>query len=186
MNKPEIARRCATCGASIRKRAQFCPQCGDALSIRTEEPDASEEPVTETAESRDTILEMSPIDSADAESRQTLLLNSDLIKPKSETDVVPDLSKTLPLDAPFPPTQPLSRDGGVGQTSGGLPDKTQPLSRKSVEDSKAPVTPVQKLKRVSSVVIDQAAYDPSIRFLLVAAVLFILFLFLLIMSKILS
>ena len=42
---------------------------------------------------------------------------------------------------------------------------------------------VEKLRHVSSVVIDQAAYDPSIRFLLVAAVLFILFLVLLIMSK---
>src|SRR5919112_85661 len=31
---------------------------------------------------------------------------------------------------------------------------------------------VKKLRKVSSVMIDQAAYDPSLRFLLVAAVLF--------------
>jgi hypothetical protein len=42
---------------------------------------------------------------------------------------------------------------------------------------------VEKIKHVSSVVIDQAAYDPSLRFLLVAAVLFILFLLLLLLSK---
>jgi len=64
-------------------------------------------------------------------------------------------------------------------------DRTQPLTKESVAESAA-VTPVQKLKKVSSVVIDQAAYDPSIRFLLVAAILFILSLFLLIMSKVLS
>lgn len=180
MNEPEIARRCSTCGASIRKRAQFCPQCGEALSMRIEPTTHSDEPATEAAESRDTIVEMRPVDPVDAESHQTVLLNPDTIKSKSDTDVVPDLSKTLPLDAPFPPTQPLRRDGGVGLTPGRLLDRAKPV------ESSSPITPVQKLKKVSSVVIDEAAYDPSIRFLLVAAVLFILFLFLLVMSKILS
>ena len=45
---------------------------------------------------------------------------------------------------------------------------------------------VEKLRHVSSVVIDQAAYDPSLRFLLVAAALFILFLGLLILSKVIG
>ena len=45
---------------------------------------------------------------------------------------------------------------------------------------------VEKLRHVSSVVIDQAAYDPSLRFLLVAAVFFILFLVLLILSKVIG
>jgi hypothetical protein len=45
---------------------------------------------------------------------------------------------------------------------------------------------VEKLRKVSSVVIDQAAYDPSLRFLLVAAALFLLFLILLILSKVLG
>jgi hypothetical protein len=45
---------------------------------------------------------------------------------------------------------------------------------------------VEKLRHVSSVVIDQAAYDPSLRFLLVAAAFFILFLVLLIMSKVIG
>ncbi len=45
---------------------------------------------------------------------------------------------------------------------------------------------VEKIRHVSSVVIDQAAYDPSLRFILVAAVLFVLFLVLLIMSKVIG
>ena len=45
---------------------------------------------------------------------------------------------------------------------------------------------VEKLRKVSSVVIDQAAYDPSLRFILVAAALFLLFLILLILSKVLG
>jgi hypothetical protein len=45
---------------------------------------------------------------------------------------------------------------------------------------------VEKIRHVSSVVIDQAAYDPSLRFLLVAAVLFFFFLVLVIFSKVLG
>ena len=45
---------------------------------------------------------------------------------------------------------------------------------------------VEKLRKVSSIVIDQAAYDPSLRFLLVAAGMFLLFLILLILSKVIG
>ncbi len=45
---------------------------------------------------------------------------------------------------------------------------------------------VEHIRKVSSVMIDQAAYDPSLRFLLVAAAFFILFLVLLILSKVIG
>ena len=45
---------------------------------------------------------------------------------------------------------------------------------------------VEKLRKASGVVIDQAAYDPSLRFLLVAAVMFLLFVVLLILSKVIG
>jgi hypothetical protein len=45
---------------------------------------------------------------------------------------------------------------------------------------------VEHIRRVSHVVIDQAAYDPSLRFLLVAAAFFILFIVLLIASKVIG
>jgi zinc-ribbon domain len=45
---------------------------------------------------------------------------------------------------------------------------------------------VDKFRKVSSIMIDQAAYDPSLRFLLVAAALFLLFLVLLILSKVIG
>jgi hypothetical protein len=45
---------------------------------------------------------------------------------------------------------------------------------------------VEHIRKVSSVMIDQAAYDPSIRFLLVAAAFFILFIVLLIASKVIG
>jgi uncharacterized Zn finger protein (UPF0148 family) len=45
---------------------------------------------------------------------------------------------------------------------------------------------VEKIRHVSSVMIDQAAYDPSLRFILVAGVLFVIFLVLLILSKVIG
>src|SRR5258707_11307371 len=32
MPDPEIARRCSVCGATVRHRALFCPQCGQGVA----------------------------------------------------------------------------------------------------------------------------------------------------------
>jgi len=85
---------------------------------------------------------------------------------------LPDLSETKPLVAaptarPQVTPQPINPQAATGP-------------RESV------LGRVDKIRRVSSIVIDQAAYDPSLRFILVAAALFFLFLVLLIMSKVLG
>jgi hypothetical protein len=102
MSEIEIARRCSTCGVSVRKSALYCPQCGQQVGA---------DPVSENS----------------------------------------------------PP--PVPAKTGVAE---------------NVRER------VEKIKHVSSVMIDQAAYDPSLRFLLVAAVLFVLFLILLILSKVIG
>ncbi len=45
---------------------------------------------------------------------------------------------------------------------------------------------VQKVREISSVVIDEAGYDPSLRFVLVAAVLFFVFLVIVLLNKLIS
>lgn|SRR5574338_83272 len=109
MSEPEIARRCTSCGVSVRQHAMFCPQCGNPI------PQAAATTVTATS---------------------------------------------APAPAPTTPPRPRHHDGVKGR--------------------------VEKLRHVSSVMIDQAAYDPSLRFLLVAAAFFILFLVLLILSKVIG
>jgi predicted RNA-binding Zn-ribbon protein involved in translation (DUF1610 family) len=112
MSEPEIARRCSSCGASVRQRAMFCPQCGNPVS------------------------------------QQQAVVT---------TTTTPQIPETIIETAP---ASKVREDGVRGR--------------------------VEKLRKVSSVVIDQAAYDPSLRFLLVAAVLFLLFLVLLILSKVIG
>ena len=79
----------------------------------------------------------------------------------------PDLAATQPLVVQPPPTQKTPTPAGVR-----APDSVRGR--------------VDKFRKVSSIMIDQAAYDPSLRFLLVAAGLFLLFLVLLILSKVLG
>jgi hypothetical protein len=87
---------------------------------------------------------------------------------------MPDFSETKPL-VPAPTLVPQEAPNPE-------PINPQPagIAKESVRER------VDKIRKVSSVVIDQAAYDPSLRFILVAAALFLLFLFLLIVSKVLG
>jgi hypothetical protein len=45
---------------------------------------------------------------------------------------------------------------------------------------------VQKVRQMSSVVLDEAGYDPSLRFVLVAAALFLLFLLIMVLNKVIG
>jgi uncharacterized membrane protein YvbJ len=123
MSEPEIARRCSSCGASVRQRAMFCPQCGNPIP----------QPQTLATDASDTIVEHAP--------------------PAPEAA----------------PTQALH---------------TVPVVHKPADHSVR--SRVKQIRKVSSVMIDQAAYDPSLRFLLVAAGLFIVFIVLLILSKVIG
>ena len=93
--------------------------------------------------------------------------------PISQVDTAPtealqtDLAATQPLSAVAPPPQPPTPTHNAPTPDGVL-------------------AKVEKFRKVSSVMIDQAAYDPSLRFLLVAAALFLLFLVLLILSKVIG
>jgi len=85
----------------------------------------------------------------------------------------PDLLATQPLTAVALPPQPSPQPHPQPQNA---PTTT----------SDGVLGRVEKFRKVSSVMIDQAAYDPSLRFLLVAAGLFLMFLVLLILSKVIG
>ena len=162
MSEPEIDRRCNLCGAAIRSRAAFCPQCG--------------QPVLHQSRSADTQIDLgeAPIINNDAPvfRNDTPVINNNDTVPLIR-EPLPDLAKTQPLTAfpkPIaPPPEPKPQTQNVAPTKG--------LTAKGRVD---------KIRKASSIVIDQAAYDPSLRFVLVAAAFFLLFLFLLVMSKVLG
>ena len=127
MSEPEISRRCPECGASVRVRGSFCPQCGKAFAGEakaTAEPESSEQANFSGA--------VAAGSSAEHHSKVSV-------------------------------------------------HRATAAARDVFEDNV--LARVEKLRHVSSVVLDEAGYDPSLRFVLVAVVLFVLFLVLLFLSK---
>ena len=162
MSEPEIDRRCNLCGAAVRARAAFCPQCG--------------QPVLRQSRSADTQIDLgeAPIMNNEApviRNEASAINNNDTVPLIREP--IPDLAKTQPLTAFPKPSARAPEQKPHAQT-------VAPVSDSSVKGR------VDKIRKASSIVIDQAAYDPSLRFILVAAAFFLLFLFLLIMSKVLG
>jgi hypothetical protein len=167
MSEPEISRRCAACGASIRARAFFCPQCGKALEgadvdsavVPATQP-LNEAPVIKAEALSDTIVEGAPVKSSD----QTRKLD-----PSRRNKGRPNRNRTKD-------DRSETGDGNVRADSaaGANASESNVLQR------------VEKLRKVSSVVLDEAAYDPSLRFILVAAALFIFFIVIVIINKIIG
>jgi hypothetical protein len=62
--------------------------------------------------------------------------------------------------------------------------RVRTAAREAVEENLLPR--VEKLRQASNVVLDEAAYDPSLRFILIAVALFIIFLLILFASKVLG
>jgi hypothetical protein len=146
MSDPEIDRRCNVCGASVRPRAGFCPQCG--------------QPISSLEKAADTQFD---------HGETKAIVNTNETVPLTR-ERLPDLSETQPL---------------VAVPAAVAPPKTPEPKGPRANDGRARGR-VDKLRKASSVVIDQAAYDPSLRFVLVAAGLFLLSLFLLLLSKVLG
>lgn len=160
MTDPIIARRCPWCGVAIREQAFFCAQCGKDLTQL--HPDFSA-----------TIVETAP---PETKSQDT----ADLIKPETpkEAPAAAAPSKAAPASNR---KAPIGQQA-LGKMGAGIQKATHVA--RGVEGNVA--NRVQKLRDVSSVVIDEASYDASLRFVLVAAVLFILFLVILLLSKVIT
>ncbi len=163
MPEPEIDRRCPFCGVSIRVRKNFCPECGNSLTPKSDGASEAKDPQELTPGSEFT--ELTP-DASRSAARKPL---------KSEKTVVPpDAVSTSPAT---PRQQPM-------QVTVGMVHHAAPRPREVIRDEG--LNRVEKFRQISSAVIDEAAYDPSLRFVLVAVVLFVLFLILLLLSELIT
>ena len=160
--KPEISHRCASCGASIRdfpEQAMFCPECGNPVAARPEKTDPQG---VKTDDAR-TAAEPTP-------------------KPSAAPNPVGETSEAL------------AQGGAGGKSSGDDRHRSRERTRKTlhrassmargaIEDN---VKRVEKIHHVSTVMLEEATYDPSLRFVLVALGLFVVFVILLILSKVMG
>jgi predicted nucleic acid-binding Zn-ribbon protein len=168
--QPEILHRCESCGATIRDAAMFCPECGKPLAVtkqnKAEVNDkASAEPSTDAAAS---IAAQSPPSSVVADSAADP--DETVAASPAEADNEPAKVTTSP------------RHGARERTRETL-HRASTAARGAIE---RPVKQVEKIHHVSTVMLEEAHYDPSLRFVLVALGLFVLFVILLVLSKVMG
>jgi hypothetical protein len=151
MPEPKISRRCPTCGASIRAQAFFCPQCGGKLAAPGATPTREE-----SAHIHDTVEDV-----------------VDLNQTMTEADF---RARVAPQAVPDPGPAPEVPKKSAPPRALAEGSKMQRVTNKArvVEDDVK--QRVQKLRDMSGVVIEEASYDPSLRFVLVAAALVVVFL----------
>jgi hypothetical protein len=191
MSEPEISHRCTSCGASIRGHALFCPQCG--------------EPFARPTETSGQIVEGDPAPAADAQKSSTAV-KTELAAPppeagpqrrrsdRSRDHYTPSPAKDQAAagSADKPVTAAGTKSDGPTGSAAGRPatgDKTRKriqrattAARDALEDNVRPQ--VERIRHASTVVLEEASYDPSLRFILIAAALFVLFVVLLVISKV--
>jgi len=193
MPEPEISHRCSSCGASVRGHALFCPQCGypltqpkktaneipdDKSSVAAGVPAAvvDEEAASEPAAEKpaDPEGEVVPPTEPEAAPKETAAPEPAAVqeaRPSAQADKVADGRRRPGASTVLAANKARTK---IRQATTAARDK--------IDDNVRPR--VDKIRQASSVVLEEAAYDPSVRFILVAGALFVLFVVLLIISKV--
>jgi uncharacterized Zn finger protein (UPF0148 family) len=192
MPDPEILRRCHACGAAYRPGALFCPQCGNAVSLKSTAEttgNASENNPDEHVAERPMVAAPQP-DDARGQKKSSLGLTAEQIEQNILASYEAARRKMALATAKKERTPAAADASSIGDTQSlTVPDaEVETFHSPPVRDVPEPPgeSGIDKLRRVSSVVIGEATYDPSFRFIVVAAILFVLFLLVLVLSKIVT
>jgi hypothetical protein len=188
MSQPEISHPCPSCGVAVRDTdALFCYECGKPLATKPKnsEPaelgEVSSSAPAELDESETTkTAEQAPTELPNKETTANVAKNESVVPTDDKKELATDESKADASSA----TQPAARRG----------DKTRERLHRASEVSRRvtrgvieePAKRVEKIRQVSNVVIEEASYDPSLRFVLVALGLFVIFIVLLVLSKVMG
>ena len=157
---PEISHRCPACGVSLRdfgEGVMFCPECG--------------KPLADSQNTQGSEAKTNSIDTPAVTSPATATTPGD----PRPTDAAITLDKK-------PAGKSDERASARERTRETLQRASQ-RTRGAIEDN---VKRVEKIHHASSVMLEEAHYDPSLRFVLVALGLFILFVVLLVLSKVMG
>src|SRR5215471_3942443 len=87
--EPEIARRCSVCGATIRRRAAFCPNCGQVVSLESGEAADETQALDPPAQTR-----------TEFESKQTVALDSQVESRRKSPAAPPAIENKTATPAP--------------------------------------------------------------------------------------
>ena len=155
---PEISHRCPACGVSLRDAGENVLFC----------PECGKPLATSATEQ-----------GKDGEGEARKATPPVSVPPAvSDSEPLTDSSVKKQAHGPADEERPSARE----RTRETLQRASQ-RTRGAIEDN---VKRVEKIHHVSSVMLEEATYDPSLRFVLVALGLFVLFVVLLVLSKVMS
>ena len=196
MSLPEISRRCLSCGAAVRAQSRFCPQCGknveggaDGESGR--EADAPPGGEIRLDESRGRWEESVGV-AKEAEG-EAVAGPIDRVAPGGGAEPValppPSAPDSAPATPPAPDELPPPEGEDVRRTGGADAPLARP--RAEVGGRRAALKEgtrarVERVREASRGVIEDAAEDSGLRFVLIAVFLFLLFLFFLYLNQVLK
>lgn len=169
---PEISHRCPSCGAATRDSdALFCAECGKPLSAKPKERAAGDSPDSSTKTEPGEIVVAGPASPGDEATTPP-------VKEPTESATAAASARD---DTSTPPGH--RRGEKTRERLHRASEVARGVTRGVIEE---PAKRVEKIRQASTVVIEEASYDPSLRFVLVALVLFIVFLVLLVLSKVMG
>lgn len=179
MSQPEIYRRCTGCGASFREGALFCPQCGSGTTPHGFTGEESGQEFSNTQ-----VEDQELVGASSQANDQSHAVDESSGTPQESQ---PNFDQTMPLASP-PPTSPaaVAHQALAAKASEVKQTRTQTgtqAGRPAPRSERRAIPGVDKLRKGTSIVIDEAAVDPSLRFVLIAGLLFLLFVVLLVLSK---
>ena len=174
---PEISQRCSSCGAAIREPAMFCPECGKSLTPASESQEASE---SSQGEQQSTGIESS----TDEASPETPSPSTSVADAPAKESLEPEpLAATGEDEAKPIIIKPAAEQPGKVERTREKLHRASNAARGALKEN---VKRVDNIRQASSAVIEEATYDPSLRFVLVALGLFVVALILLILSKVMG
>jgi zinc-ribbon domain len=166
--QPEISLRCSSCGAAVREPAMFCPECGKPLATAA----TGTEPVAEVAE----------IAATPATNAEPLAANKAQTSPRPDESIAAATDPEPGANQAIQPDETGAQPGARGRTRKTL-HRASTAARGAIGDN---VKRVEKIHHVSSAMFEEAHYDPSLRFVLVALGLFVVFVVLLVVNKVMG
>ena len=166
MSQPEILHPCSWCGAAVREPAMFCPECGKPLAPALSQ---TEPPAEVSAAGLERSANAEPVTAQEAQT-----------SPAPAPLPAPDPAAVAKrADSPDESGSPL----GTRERTRQRLQRASTAARGALEDN---VKRVEKIHHVSTVMFEEAHYDPSLRFVLVALGLFVVFIILLVLSKVMG
>lgn len=142
----------------------FCPECGNALTKSEPAAPTESEAPSEVAPQSNMSVQPGPSTATNP-------------NPDASISETASAGEAAPTDA-----RDKIRHGARERTREKL-HRASNVARGAIEDN---VKRVEKIHHVSTAMFEEATYDPSLRFVLVALALFIVFVILLVLSKVMG